>query len=53
MMNDGRNGARDGVRLLLWGVILFLLIGAVALVMDDGRPAPTYTNAVMVWEEAA
>ncbi len=49
MMNNRRDGALDGLRLLLWGVVLFLLIAVCALVMDDYRPSPTYARAVMVW----
>lgn len=53
MMNNGQNGSVDGLRLLLWGVVLFLLIGVVSLVVGDYRPSPTYAHAVMVWGEAS
>ena len=39
-----------GLRLLLWGVVLLLLIAVGALIFDErDRPAPAYVGAVMVW----
>ena len=41
-----------GLRLLLWGLVLLLLIGVGAMIFDErAQPEPTYAHAVMVWRD--
>ncbi len=38
----------SGLRLLLWGAILLLMIGVAALLRGYGEPGPEYKDAVLV-----
>lgn len=39
----------DGLRLMLWGLILLLLIMVCSLIFQDDSPRQAPTGAVMVW----